>query len=204
MKAPDVEVNIDETPLVSIDGIGEFTSRLGTFFRGFRQDAQPLIEYGERAELWIKTLRERFGTRLRHVAVASKYRYRQFPEFPEIPALCVDDTYCHITIDDESLVTKVEKRENDATTSEELMAEIRKMISMVLIGVTTTTCIEITVKKLLGMMRREEIQLQQIIMARDGVASRKSRQKNERSILDAFEREPRIIVVPRLEDIHFT
>lgn len=211
MQHASIEVDIESTPLVSVDGIAEFTISTGAFHREYGQDADPLLEWGIRSRAWISALRKQFGKRLRHIAVASKYKHKQFhdPAWGDkgvhpLDALCVDDTYRGLTIDDSQLAEVIPKTENDATTSPEFMAAIKDVQKMVFIGVTFTTCGRLTLRSLFTQMASGAIPLRQIIMPKDGFASRASRGPAHESIWTQIENDPRIIVVPRLEDIRWT
>lgn len=210
MKAEKVQVNVDETRLVSIDGIREFLLTTGSFCREYGKDAEPLIEWGNLSSAWIKELRAQFGRRLRHTAVASKYKFGQFrdPKWPAsdrhaLDSLCVDDTYRHLVIDDEPLAEMIEKNENDATTSPAFMEMVKRERQIALIGVTTTSCITKTLGSLLPQMERRTVALQRIIAAMDGFASRKSRQSDEKYLLGQLADHPLIIMVPHLQNIQW-
>lgn len=213
MERSPVEINIADTPLVSFDGIAEFTSSTGTFAREYGStDTEPLRLWEARSRQWIQELRSRFAERLRHAAVISKYRFGQFhaeqgwpPDEPHaLDGLCVDDTYRRVTIDDpRQLIATIEKNENDATTSSAFMKFIRLQRRAVLIGVTTTSCIAKTVRSLIPEMEAGRSALEEVILARNGVAARKKQAKNARRILDEFSQHTRVRIVRSLNDIHW-
>lgn len=198
-----------ETPVVSMDGISEFVSRTGAFYREYGEDAEPLIAWGKRAKQWIAKTRSEFGACLQHVAVASKYHPQQFrdpkwkvDEAHALDNLCVDDAFREVAIDEPRLVHGViEKNENDATTSQEFMRLVDSRKQMALIGATTTSCITKTLGRLLPQMEARAVMLERIIASRDGFASRQSRAHDEQKILDELEKHPRIIMVKTLADI---
>lgn len=205
-----VEVDITTTPLLSIDGIYDFTHPQGRYPREFGADARPILDWGERCKTWIASSRGQFGNRLRHVAVISHYTPGQFThefwplqEQHPLYDLCCDDDSRILTIDDPKIVEHVEKTENDATTSPKFMDFVKQTRAAVLLAITTTTCVDKTLARLLPQMQKSEVALQTVIMARDGVASRRSRQKDEKRILDELSEDPRLIMVPRLEDIRW-
>lgn len=209
MQAQETHVDVNGTLIVSIDGTAEFTLMTGNFCREYDDDALPLREWRQHCKSWLEELRYKFGARLRHIAVSSKYKYRQFrdPRWPAntphwLDCLCVDDTYRQVVIEPQRNVERIiAKREIDATTAKEFMDVIRQTRKAVLIGVTTTSCIAATTKSLLQKMETGEMALQTLIMARDGVASRKSRKKDAMRILNWLGEQPRITMVPSLNDI---
>lgn len=192
MRLDQVHINVNDTPIVSIDGIAEFTETTGAFYREYGQDADPLIEWAERSRQYIDQLRRQFGGRLRHIAIASKYRYGQFHEEQGWPpdehhaldGLCVDDTYRYVSIDRHRPLTVIDKRENDATTSKEFMDVVAVEPEIMLVGVTGTSCIGKTVRSLLPKIAAREIALRRIIMAENGFASRSGRAVDHRRIVE--------------------
>lgn len=192
MRLNQIYVDVNTTPIVSVDGIAEFTETTGAFYREYGKDADPLLEWAERSRQYIEKVRRQFGTRLRHIAVASKYRYGQFheeqgwpPDKPHaLDGLCVDDTYRYVSIDRHRPLTVIDKKENDATTSEEFMNVVAGEPEIMLVGVTGTSCIGKTVRSLLPKIAAREIALRRMIMAENGFASRGGRMEDHRRIVE--------------------
>lgn len=210
METRHITVVPETTPLVSMDGIAEFTVPTGSFYREFGKDADPLIEWGERVKKYIEEIRMQIGKRFSHIAIKSKYVPRQFHDEQGWPKnedhaldnLCVDDTYRGLTIDKEGLAYPIiEKRHNDPSTAPDFERLVGGNDQIVLIGVTTTTCVKMALHSLLSRMDYGKINLKKIILARNGVAERKSRRKDAERILGLLARDDRILIVPKLTDI---
>lgn len=212
MRLDQVHVNVNTVPIVSVDGIAEFTETTGAFYREYKKDADPLLEWAERSRQYIGKLRRQFGARLRHIAVTSKYRYGQFHEeqgWPpderhQLDGLCVDDTYRYVSIDRYRPLTVIEKRENDATTSEEFINVVAAEPEIMLVGVTTTSCIEKTVRSLLPKIAAREIALRRMVMAENGFASRGGRADDHRRIVKWLGGLDVVRMTPDLKNIHWT
>lgn len=210
MIRPNAEVDIDSVPLVSMDGVQDFTSMSGRFYQEFGTDAIPLIDWANMIRTWIKKVRAEFGQRLRHAAVVSHYTYGQFrnpswnkADVHPLLGLCTNDSSRAVTIDDPRTVQVIPKNSNDATASQAFLDFVNSISAMVFAGVTTTSCVTATLTSLLDHMGRGAVNLQGIVVARDGFAGRRNRETDARRILDELARHDKVIMVPTLNDIRW-
>ncbi len=189
------------TPAVVVDPVRDFMHSKGTFTECFGlEDTEPIRQILPRLREMIKKWR----MKVYPILCQSLYEWDQFG-VPGLENLCTQGNFLgrEPMIPETCFRATITKPQNSlysAPREEESKAwnYICRSRHLILTGVTTTSCIQRTVKDF-------PKGYTQMVIPRDAVASRASRKSDEQAILDYWseERMTNVIVVPSWKNIKF-
>jgi nicotinamidase-related amidase len=167
--------------VIFIDPVFDFVNEAGIYQKKFGSDAQPLIDVLPVLELILHRCTS--NPHLTAILCTSKYRYNQF-NTEGLEKLCTEDYGQTSCLEESAFDLHVTKNTNNLfdvpeTESAKLNVILEHGSDVMIVGMTTTSCIKAAVTELLH--RRI-----QIIVPRDAIAHRISSNKVAEELLNQW------------------
>jgi len=193
MKADNILISSENSLAIVIDPLADFISEKGAFSRCYgEKDTERVRNVANDLEAMV----DEWNERVRVLLCRSKYEYDQC-KVRNLEMLCVTEQGRESMIAPEMFSAVIEKYENSILCSpdiEEYLSD--EILHLIPTGITTTSCVRKSIRGI-----QEKFPHIKIIIPKNAVASRISRENDENALLDLWGKSNNVIVVKRWQDI---